>query len=122
MPKITTVEFGNGEIRFVAKVDPVPASSKTTGNVTVNNSAQPGSPAHYRTSFMLSTDLEEEGVIASNVFHWNSVVLNDDQNASYRAIEDQAVRQIAPLLRAVADEMDKAVAEFDAREAAKTKT
>ena len=120
MPKITSVEFGNGEIRFVGKVDPVPASSKTTGNVTVNNSAQPGVPSHYLTNFMISAELEEKGLTARNVFQWNSVVLSDDQNAPYRAIEDQAVRQIAPLLRAVADEMDKAVAEFDAREKTKT--
>lgn len=115
MPTIIKARFGNGQIHFVGKVDPVPATSKTTGIVTVNNAAQPGIEAHYKTSFMLDTQFDVDGISVQNIFHWNSIILNDDENASYRSIEDQAARQIPLMLRAVADELDKEIAAFDAK-------
>ncbi|MGH0244376.1 hypothetical protein [Sinorhizobium meliloti] len=116
---ITQVKFGNGNIRFNSKVDAVPATSKTTGNVTINNAGQEEIPAHYETSFMISVYGEERGIEFSNVFHWNDIVPIDRADAPYREIEDAAARRLAPMLRAVADQVDQEMAAFDAREKAK---
>jgi hypothetical protein len=117
MANLIDVSFGHGTLRYFSAVDEVPATSKTTGNVTVNNMGSPGSPAYFEVSFMLSADFEEGGMTRTNIFHWNVSVLDMNIKSSYRDVESEAARKIGPMLRQLADSIEKQVAEYDARKA-----
>ena len=119
MTDLTLASFGNGEIRYISKVDAVPTTSETNGNVTVKNMGRDEIPGHFETSFMIQVKIEESGIDAYSSFHWHDVVLADQADVSYRSIEDKAARRIAPMLRTLADRLDQAMAEFDQREAAR---
>lgn len=119
MTDLTLSSFGNGEIRYIAKIDAIPPTSETTDNVTIKNMGRDAVPGHFETSFMMQIKIEESGIDAYSTLHWNDVVLADRADISYRAIEDQAARRIAPMLRSLADRIDQAMAEFDGREAAR---
>jgi len=113
MVEVKLIGFGNGSINYRGKIEAVPATSETTGNVTVNNAGRDAVPAHFETSFMLSAQVDNDGLIANSTFHWNDVVLSETAEVSYRSIEDAAARRIAPALRALADKIEEEIARFD---------
>lgn len=113
MPQILKVKFGNGSIAYRHKIEETPATSETTGNVTINDAGSPGRPSHFDTSFMLAVEGEEGGLKFSNVFHWNGIVISENQQAPYREIEDAAARQLAPALRAVADLIEQDIQRYE---------
>lgn len=119
MFEVNLRKFGNGSIQYNGKVEAVPATSETTGNVTINNAGQDEVPAHFETAFMISAEINDGGLIVYNTFHWNDVVQADGAEVSYREIEDKAARRLAPMLRALADKIDQEMAGFDEREAAR---
>ena len=94
MPTVKSVQFGNGQVRYFSKIDPQPATSETTGNVTVNTAAIPGQPARYKVSFMLSFAADEDGLENHNVFHLTCLVPDENDWTPYRSIEDRAARQL----------------------------
>jgi hypothetical protein len=106
MSDLKEVKLGNGSIEFVPKFEGRPASTETTGNVTINNSEIKGIQAHYTVSSFINSTYETDGIEFSNMFHWNCVVLEPSDHAAYRSVEDRAVRQIAPMLRALADKIE----------------
>lgn len=113
MSDIEVTDFKSGTIRFEKKIEAVPATTKTEGNVTINHTGSDEIPAHYVVDFTI-TAVETVNEIASyNYWSWSTVVLCDDEDASYRDIESQAARKAAPALRAVADQIETLVAEFD---------
>lgn len=119
MVEVRGVRFGYGAVTFHNEVKAKKATSKTTGNVTINNSAQPGSPAHFDVSFMLSCDLTEGGLDFTNIFHWSVMVVPEaGKPALYGEVEGEAARQLAPMLRAVANTIEAEVAKTDAKSAA----
>src|SRR4051812_28930475 len=115
MATIQKLQIGNGQVAFVTKVDPTPTTSETSGSVTINNIGRPGKPAHYEITFSISVDSLEGRVEGYNTFLWNEIVLDERDDVPYREVEAKAARQIAPMLRAVADQVEKEVAAFDAR-------
>lgn len=120
MSSVKHISFGSGQITFIPEVEPTPTTSETTGIVTVNNMGKPGIPAHFFTSFLLTVQIEESGVIFDNVLNWCDIIPSDDPHSSYRHIEDKAVRKLAPALRAVADRIDKALDDWDQKEKLKS--
>jgi len=113
--KTTAVGFGYGSVTYRYEIEAVPPSSKTEGNVTINNSGSPGCPAHYEVEPMITVDHDAGGVIFSNTFHWKVVVVGLPKNAPYSEIDAEAARQIAPMLRDAANLIEKQVADYDAR-------
>ncbi len=113
MTTIVNVRFGNGQITYNGEVDPTPTRTEKQGAVTIQNHGSPGKPAHFNTSFMLTVECEHEGIRFNNVFHWDDVVLGKKDGDSYRSIEDEAARKLAPALRAAADLIEKEIARFD---------
>lgn len=108
--QVKDARLGNGSITYMREIEPRPETRETSrhGNVTTNiiNQAIEGVPAHYEVTFMLNSTFETEGIQAHNVFHWNCVVVEKNERAPYRSIEDQAARQIAPMLRSLADRIE----------------
>jgi hypothetical protein len=106
MANLKEVTFGNGSINYVRKFDGRPESTEKNGNVTVHNSPIPGIPGHYQISFMINSRFEQDGVEFSNIFHLNCVVSEQSDHAEYRLVEDQAARQLPPMLRSLADKIE----------------
>jgi hypothetical protein len=115
MADVTNAFLRNGNIRFVKQVNEIEPTTEKNGNVTTNYSGQPGVPGHFETSFMIRIEMEENGIQFNNVFHWNDIVLSDKDAVPYRDIETIAARNLAPTLRAAADLIEQAVAEYDSR-------
>ncbi|WP_139802578.1 hypothetical protein [Aurantimonas sp. 22II-16-19i] len=113
MLKITSVGFGNGSIEFERGIPGTPETVERSGNSTFITRAQPGTPAHFDATFMLVIRGENDGLEFSNTFHLSVPVPNDDHCATYRAIEAEAARLLAPVLRGASEEIDRMVAEFD---------
>lgn len=111
MPELNELSFGFGQVEFRSAIAEVPATSKTTGNVTVNNAGSPGGLEHFATSFMLNARFAQDGIEFSNIFHWNSAVTGLARETPYSQVEDAAARQLAPMLRAVADRIEQLVAD-----------
>lgn len=118
MPELLNTKIGNGEIVFISAVDEVPPKTEKKGNTTINTAGTPGSPAHYETNHMIETTFQEGGVQFVNAFYWQGVVLAEEASP-YRQVEDKAARSIPAMLRAVADRLDQAIAEYDERRRAK---
>lgn len=115
MPSVTNARFGYGSIQFVKAVEEVPTSSKTQGNVTINNMGSAGIPAYFEATFMLSSTIEAEGVTRDNIFHWSTILPDRPASTPYLEIEAEAARQLAPSLRELADAIEKEVAAFDSK-------
>ena len=114
---VSSVEFGFGTVQYVKEIEAVPASSKKTGNVTINNMATPGSPEHFLVTFMLSYGPDDGALGRRNIFHWTEAVVGLPRTTPYSEVEAQAARQLAPSLRAAADAIEKQVEEFDGKAA-----
>ncbi|MDB5678649.1 hypothetical protein [Sphingomonas bacterium] len=110
MASLIEAEIGYGSIKFIKAIEPTPTTSETEGNVTVKNMGSPGVPAYYDASFMLHAKHDKSGVTFSNIFHWNVIVNAKTIDAPYSEIEGAAALQIAPMLRELADEIEKQVA------------
>ena len=116
---IKDVSIGHGSVTYFSEIKPRPETKETKhhGNVTTNviNAAVDGIPAHYGVTFMLNSTFETEGIETQNVFHWNCVVVEPDDLARYRSVEDQGARQIAPMLRSLADQLESQLTDYSAR-------
>ena len=111
--ELTKIGFGLGSITYHPKVDEVPASSETHGNVTINNAAKPGTPAHFIVSNYIACGFEHEGVERQEYINWGVVVTGYDGHAKYGEVEKAAARKLAPMLRALADEIDETLKDAD---------
>lgn len=119
MADLKDVRYGNGSVRFFGEVEPIPATSETRDNITINNMGQPGEPARFEVTYMIACDFEMDGVEVNNLFHWTVALTGVHRDDPYAGIEAEGARQLAPMLRSVADQIEKQVAEFDADRAAK---
>lgn len=118
MPTIKAASlFGNGSVKYIPQIDPRPETRETArhGNVTTNiiNSGQPGFPAHYEVTFMIQTIVDHDGIETNNTFHWGCIVPEQNDRAQYRSVKDQAARQVAPMLRSLADKIEADLPKFD---------
>lgn len=110
-----SVNFEFGSVQYVSKIDPVPPSTRVEGNVTYNEIGSDGFPAYFKATFMLTceTQLGDTDKVMRNIFHWTEAMVGLARETPYSEVEAQAARQLAPSLRAVADQIEKLVAEFD---------
>jgi hypothetical protein len=106
----TTVGIQNGKVAFRNKVVAIPATSKTTGNVTIKNAAIPGTPEYFEVSFEITAEVEDQGASAYNLLSLTIPIL-DSERAVYREVETRAALKIAPLLRSIADTVETMVSE-----------
>jgi hypothetical protein len=114
MTALKDAMLGTGDVTYVKKVDAKPETRDSSGGVTVINAPVAGIPAHYNVSFMLDATFDHESLEVRNVFHWNCVVSETSDRAPYRSVEDRAARQVAPMLRALADKIEADLPNFDA--------
>ncbi len=113
MAEISDVQLGFGAIAFRGGVAAEPASVVRQGNVTVHNEAKPGQPMSFEGSFQISCYSKEDAISLFNVFTVNLPVVGEPADSPYSAIESKAARQIAPMLRSIADEVERQIAEAE---------
>ena len=116
MPDIVRAIMESGRVQFIRERKPESETTRTYGNVTIHiRHSHAAIPAHFQVSFNITVDHEEQGLAIQHVFELSQIVLNQNDAAPYREVEAQGARQLAPMLRGVADQIEKAVAEFDER-------
>jgi len=102
--------MNNGTVQFFNAVEPRPARTETSGNVTINNNGTPGQPAHFKVNFIITAPCDLLDLV-HNVLHWTCVVPADTDEAQYRQVEDQAAQRLPSHLRALADALETQIAE-----------
>ena len=112
MSKLKKLSIGYGRVKYYDKKDKVPKTTKVEGNTTINNMGRPEIPARHEVDFFLGATC-----VANNKEHFNgisvTVLLHDaGPDASYLKIENAAAQLLAPLLREIADDVEKQVQEL----------
>ena len=115
MPIIHDFMFSHAEIAFFNEVEPTQETTNKSGNATTINAAQPGDPAHYLTTFRINFELESGGRRVGNYLGITVSVPNGSVRAAYREVEIEAAQQLAPALRAVADQIEAEVEAVDGK-------
>ncbi|MDN3645079.1 hypothetical protein QWY75_02525 [Pontixanthobacter aestiaquae] len=116
------VNFGFGSVQFIKEVEATPPTTKVEGNVTINNAGVAGKPEHFLVTFMLSC--ADDGPISQrdNIFHWTVAVSDLPRDTPYSEVEEAAARKLAPMLREVAESVEKLVSDFDGKMSEKSKS
>ena len=115
MPKLVDAFIEHGEIAYVPEVPTVEPTSETTGNVTINNMGSPGTPAHFVVTFSTNATFETSGVRSSLYLRPNVVVTGESKESAFEAIEGLAAKCLAPMLREIADKIERQVEEYEAK-------
>jgi len=115
MTPTTDVEFGYGQVRFNHAIEAIPATEQRDGNVILKNAAIPGQPAYFEISTMISAKHEESGISVSNIFYLNVILSGLAKDTPYAEVDAQAARKLAPLLRDMAESIERQVVEYDAK-------
>jgi hypothetical protein len=111
--QIRKLKLGFGRVVYSPKVETIPASVVTEGNVTTHTPENPGQPSYFAATFQISGDVEHDGVELFNVFSLDVPVVGGSGRSPYAEIESEAARQLAPILRLFAEELEKQVAETE---------
>lgn len=112
MLSLKAATIGNGSINYVKEYEGRPETKEQDGNVTIINKAIPAIHAHYQASFMINSEFEIDQFKCSNIFHLNCIVAERNDHAPYRSVEDRAARQLAPMLRLLADKLEADLPNF----------
>lgn len=115
MFEIKNVIIGNGVVQFRKEYEGTPTTTETVGDVTINNIGKSPVDPHYEVSFSVEAEFIFNGLKQFNLFSLSCLVPNGDENAPYRSIEAAAAKQVPLMLRALAEGIEKEIAEFDAR-------
>lgn len=99
--ELNSATVGNGRVAFQPEIKPTPEAKETSGKAIIVTSARPGRAASYDVTFVIDTKFACNGLEVSNVFHWEVMIPEDDHHASFRSVEDRAMKLISPMLRAV---------------------
>jgi len=109
MSKLKKLSIGYGQVLFKAKIDAVAKTTRVEGNTTINNMGSPEVPANHQVNFYLGATCDADGKEHINGFSLDVVVHGIDPKASYFEIENAAALLLAPLLREIANDVEKQV-------------
>lgn len=116
--KLTEAIIPNAEIGWVNEIPAVPQSTKVEGNVTINNMGSPGVPSYFDATFSIHAKFEHKGVKQTLLLMPHVPILGETKEVAFGEIEGKALRKLGPMFRAIADDFDRQMAEWDAEEAA----
>ena len=110
--KSATLTFGS--VLLIPDQPAQPDQSETRGNLTVNVVGKPGKPPRWMATYTLNCEFESDAGRYTNVLGWTvQLPAENVHEARYFEVEAEGSRQIAPMLRAVANEIEKVVAQYD---------
>lgn len=113
--------LSNGTVVYHPEIEARPATSETTGNVTINNAAVDGVERHFSVTFFISAPFQKGGLSSPNNFYLDVAVPADSRAAPYEEVEDAAARSLPAYLRSLADQIEADVADMAAMRAEATK-
>jgi hypothetical protein len=113
MVELQSVDMGFGSVTFAQLNPETPTTTERQGNTTVNYVGSPGRAPYCEVSYMLTASYKTEDDAFSNIFHWTVRLPGKSASAPYFEAEAEGARLIAPMLRAVADGIEKRVADYD---------
>jgi hypothetical protein len=113
MLEVKNCNLGSGSVTYNNEVKSEPEKRQTVGNVTTVSGAIDGIPAHYQVSFFINAALKQNEIEFHNMFSLNCLVEEQSDHATYRSIEDRGARQLAPMLRSLADKIEAELPNFD---------
>jgi hypothetical protein len=115
MQQLKSAAIAHGAVTYISAEPAVPDSSETKGKVTVNVVGRAEKPAYWNVYYSIHASFEGGGGPALGTIGWDvRLPVQSAADAKYSEVEAEAARQIAPMLRAVADAIEKQVAEADA--------
>jgi hypothetical protein len=113
MTKLTEAKLGFGSVRCIPARPEVPETREQLDDGTHIHMGSPAREAFCEVDFRIecSYGSEEEGF--SNVVLWSVRLAGDKADLPFSEVEAEAARLIAPMLRDVADSVEKQVVDFD---------
>jgi hypothetical protein len=104
--KLPEVKVSFGELRYRSEVKEIPGTTETGGDLTWKTKGRPGLPEHFEATFTLSCKIKNGPLRFDNNFLWTTIVVGHGKDAPYSTVESEAVRQLAPELRAAAQRIE----------------
>ena len=102
-PTVALTSFSNGSICFRHEEPGRPATTETSGNITVRNAEIPPKPSFFDVSFNIGAHLNLAGAETHSTLLLNIPVPRATSDIPYREVEDEAARHLPQVLRALAD-------------------
>jgi len=107
IPKIELEELRYPEISFSKAAPEVPATSETTGNVTINNPGRPAEPSFFEAMLNIPVKTTWNGIDLHSGLFLRLPVPTASDMMPYRDVCELALDQLAPLLRSLADQIEQ---------------
>jgi hypothetical protein len=108
------VKLGFGHVLCVPAVPETPETHETGDDGVHIHTSSPAQEAYCEVQFMIDCSNKDLSNPISNIFHWTVRLAGDKADVPYSQVEAEAARLVAPMLRDVADRVEKQVTEFDA--------
>lgn len=110
---LKTAFVSNGKIEFINGKDSVPTTSEVQRNTTINRIGTPEVPASFEVEFRVYSTFDVDGRECEPYISITVPVSTKDKKVEFLEIEDQAVAGLAPMLREIADALDKQMEELN---------
>ncbi|MDJ0631078.1 MAG: hypothetical protein QNJ44_22665 [Rhodobacter sp.] len=117
--------YGEGALRYVPANPGRPETSDTQGKVTVVNTARPGTPAFFEVEHWINATVTNHGATSAltlclkTPLPFGQAGLPDaPRDVRYAQAEDASAKGLPQMLRQLADCVETANAEADARQSA----
>ncbi len=107
IPKIELEELRYPGISFSKAAPAVPATSQTTGNVTVNNAGKPAEPSFFEAMLNIPVKTTWNEIDLHSGLFLRLPVPTPSDMMPYRDVCELALEQLAPLLRSLADQVEQ---------------
>lgn len=91
----------------------MPTTSEVRGNTTYNTIGTEAVPASFEVVFRVYSTFEIDGRQSEPYISINIPVAMDSKKAKFGEIEQRAAASIAPMLREIAEAIDKQIADFN---------
>jgi hypothetical protein len=106
------VQFGS--VQYTRGVEAIPETRRQIGNDVHIVAGRDGAPAYFETSFWISADFRENGILSHNYFKLDTNIFDQPKNATYQDLNNIGVQRLSGMLREIADALDAQIAAAEA--------
>lgn len=113
--EVESLVLGYGAVTYRNAEEGKPATSKATGSLTLTTGPVEGVPEHFQVSFRVKYKIASGEMLISNDFYLLTTLTETPHTTPYIEVEHEAAKQLAPMLRLLADEIERQVAASEAQ-------